>query len=95
MYLFWILWGIDALLALVFVFVFFVGLGDGTVDSDNSLVWLVLLLGLAALLLGGYWLFMHQYTTAATLLMALLAVPAILYGLFMLLMLSGNPSGWK
>lgn len=95
MYLFWISWGIDALITLVLVFFFFVGLSDGTVSSYNIIVWLVILIGLAALLLGGHWLFTHQYIIAATLLMALLAVPGILYGLFMLLMASGNSSGWK
>ena len=95
MYLFWILWSIDALITLVLVFFFFIGLGDGTVSSDNGILWLVLLIGLTALLLGGYWLSTHQYRLAATLLMALLAVPGILYGLFMLLMVSGNNSGWK
>ncbi len=95
MYLFWILWGIDALVAFILVFFFFVGLGDGTVSSGNSMLWLVLLMGMGALLLGGYWLFTHQYPIAATILVALLAVPSLLYGLFMLLMLSGNNSGWK
>ncbi|MBC7572267.1 MAG: osmoprotectant transporter permease [Spirosoma sp.] len=95
MYLFWISWGINALIALVLAFFFFVGLGDGTVSSYNIILWLVLLIGLAALLLSGYWLFTHQYTIAANILMALLAVPGVLYGLFMLLMLSGNNSGWK
>ena len=95
MFLFWTLWGIDALITLVFVLFFFVGLSDGTVSANNGLLWLVILLGLAALLLGGYWLFTHQYMLVATMLMAVLAVPGIVYGLFMLLMVSGNNSGWK
>ncbi len=95
MYLFWILWSIDAVITLIAFFFFFVGLGDGTVEWDNGMLWLVILIGLTALLGGGYWLYTHQYRLAAIMLMALLAVPGILYGLFMLLLLSGNNSGWK
>ncbi|AUD01398.1 osmoprotectant transporter permease [Spirosoma pollinicola] len=96
MYLFWTLWGIDALIAITLVYFFFIGLGDGTVSSFNILLWLMILVGLAALLVGGYWLFTHQYAVLAKLLLALLAVPGLLYGLFMgLMLLGGNSSGWK
>lgn len=96
MYLFWILWGVDALIALGLVGGFFVGLCDGTVEWDNGIGWLVLIIGMAAYLLGGYWLFTHQYTIAAKLLMALLVVPGLFYGLYMGLMFFGNnSSGWK
>ncbi|MFD2936128.1 osmoprotectant transporter permease [Spirosoma flavum] len=96
MYIFWIFWGIDVGIALVLVCFFFVGLGDGTVDWDNGILWFVLLIGMAAYLLGGYWLFTHQYTIAAILLMAVLVIPGLFYGLYMLLMLTGdNNSNWK
>jgi ABC-type phosphate transport system permease subunit len=91
MYLFWTLWGIDAFVALVLVYFFFIGLGDGSVSSFNSGIWLVILSSLTAVLVGGYWLFSHQHTVMANLLLALLAVPSILYGLFMLLILITNP----
>ena len=96
MYLFWTLWGIDAFIALILIYFFFVGLGDGTVAPDNIVLWLIILTGLAAVLLGGYGLFTHQHTIVAKLLLSLVAVPSLLYGLFMLLMLvGGNSSGWK
>ncbi len=95
MYLFWTLWGIDALITLIFVCFFFIGLADGTVSSFNGLLWLVIVGGLCGVLLGGYWLYSHQYTVLANLLLALPAVPALLYGLFMGLLLSGDKSGWK
>ncbi|GAB3794875.1 hypothetical protein GCM10028819_09910 [Spirosoma humi] len=96
MYFFWILWGIDAFVALVCIYFFVIGLGDGTVSSFNIALWLVILSGLAAVLLGGYWLFLHQYTVMAKLLLAILAVPSLLYGLVMgLVLLGGNSSGWK
>jgi hypothetical protein len=96
MYLFWIFWGIDAFVASILVYFFFVGLGDGSISSDNIVLWLVILLGLAAVLLGSYWLFVHQYTIAAKLLLSLVAVPGLLYALFMgLVLFGGNSSGWK
>ncbi len=35
MILFWILWGIDAIVALIAVYFFIVGLSDGSVSSFN------------------------------------------------------------
>ncbi|GAB3782921.1 hypothetical protein GCM10028818_39780 [Spirosoma horti] len=96
MYLFWTFWGIDALVAATLVYFFFVGLGDGTISSYNIFLWLIILLGMAAVLLGGYWLFAHQYTILAKLLVSLIAIPGILYGLFIgLMLMGGNASGWK
>ncbi|MDB5241707.1 MAG: osmoprotectant transporter permease [Spirosoma sp.] len=91
MSLFWVLWGIDVLVALVLVYFFFIGLGDGSVSSFNILLWLAILGSLTAVLVGGYWLFTHQHTLMAKLLLALLAVPSLLYGLFMLIVLMTNP----
>lgn len=93
MYLFWSLWSIDALVALIIIVFFLIGLSDGSVSSFNIVLWLVILIGLAAVLLGSYWLFMHQYPIVAQLLLASLAIPSLLYGLLMLLML-GN-TNWK
>lgn len=96
MYLFWTLWGIDALVALICIYFFFIGLGDGTVSSFNIVLWLFMLSSLATVLLGGYWLFSHQHTVLANLLVALLAIPSVLYGLFMgMMLIGGNSSGWK
>ncbi len=36
MILFWILWGIDFIVALIAVYFFIVGLGDGSVTSFNG-----------------------------------------------------------
>lgn len=81
MSLFLTLWGIDALIALILVYFFFVGLGDGTVSLNNIVLWLILLIGMAAVLLGSYWLFTHQYTVIAILLLSLVTVPSLFYGL--------------
>src|ERR1051325_6776079 len=50
--IFKILWGIDALTALVFVVFFIIGIGDGTVSSFNIMLWLLILGILAAVLIG-------------------------------------------
>jgi hypothetical protein len=45
-----ILWGIDAIIALVFVYFFVVGLGDGSVSSFNMLLWISTLFTLSGVL---------------------------------------------
>lgn len=96
MYLFWTLWGIDALVSLILVFFFFVGLSDGTVSSYNIYLWLVILFGMTVVMVGSYLLFTYQYSLIAKLLLSLVAIPSILYGLLMgLMILAGNSSGWK
>ncbi len=45
-----ILWGIDAVIALVFVYFFVVGLGDGSVSSFNMRLWLSTLFTLSGVL---------------------------------------------
>jgi len=47
-----ILWGIDAVIALVFVYFFVVGLGDGSVSSFNMRLWLSTLFTLGGVALG-------------------------------------------
>lgn len=88
---FWILWGIDALIALVFIYFFFVGLGDGSVTSFNAGLWFFILAALGAILVGGYWLQTHQREGLAKSLLAVLAVPGLLCGLFFLIILITNP----
>ena len=88
---FWILWGIDAVIALIFIYFFFEGLSDGTVSSFNAGLWVLLLAGLGAVLIGGYWLHTHQHEVGAKVLVSLLAVPGVLAGLFFLILILTNP----
>lgn len=87
---FWILWGIDAVVALIALYFFFVGLGDGSVSSFNGTMWMGLLAGLAVVLLGSLWLKSHDYLLLAKILLAVVAVPATLYGLMILTMVFGG-----
>ena len=57
---FWVLWGFDAVIALIFLYFFFVGLADGSVSSFNGGLWFLILAGLGAILLGSYWLRQQQ-----------------------------------
>lgn len=91
MALFWILWGFDACIALVALYFFFVGLADGSVSSFNMGIWLMLLGGLAIILLGSLWLKGLGRLLLAKGVLGILAIPGLLYMLFMLLIiLSGS-----
>ena len=84
---FWIPWGIDAIVALIFIYFFFVGIADGSVDSFNIVLWLVILLVLGGVLAGSLALRATARTGLAIVLVTILAVPSILIGLFFLALL--------
>jgi hypothetical protein len=88
--LFWVLWGFDAIIALVVIYFFFIGLADGSVSSFNIGLWLVVLLVLAVLMLGSLWLKSHEWVGLAKICLSILAVPSMLYLLMMLLMIFGK-----
>jgi hypothetical protein len=84
MLLFWILWIIDAIVALIALYFFFIGLVDGSVSSFNGGLWAGMLIGLAVLL-AGTWYLKEIQLTVAKILLGFLAVPAVGFGLFMLI----------
>ena len=82
---------IVAIAAAVLLVFFIVGLGDGSIDASNMILWLVLLaVPIGALLLG-----MHLWKIgqrgAACALLAVPALPAFIYGLFLALFLILQP----
>ena len=89
--LFRILWAIDALVAAVFVVFFFIGIADGSVSSFNIGLWVVILGGLAGVLWGSIALRKAGKPGPATALVAVLAVPGVLAGLFLVLVLVLQP----
>ena len=91
MIFFWILWGIDAVLSLILLYFFFVGLADGSVSSYNMGIWTLILMGIGAIMLGSLWLKAHHYLIVANIVLGILAVPGLLYGLFLLLILITKP----
>lgn len=90
-WLFWLLWGLDVLVALGFVYFFLTGLADGSVSSFNIALWLTILGILAAILGGGYFLKLKGQIVLAICALCLLAVPALGYLLFFAVLIVSNP----
>lgn len=88
---FWILWGFDALITLVVLYLFFAGLFDGSVSSYNALIWAILLLAVGAIMLGSLWLKSVNLLLLAKIFLWLLATPGILAILYALMILIAKP----
>jgi Na+/melibiose symporter-like transporter len=91
MTMFGFLFGIDILIAAIMLYFFTVGLGDGSVSSFNLLLWLALLLGIAAMLGTGFMLHARNYRLWSNLLLGVLAWPGLLFGLWCLAMIILQP----
>jgi len=89
--LFRFVWGVDALIAAIFVGFFFWGLADGTVSSFNIVLWLGILAGLAGILGGSHRLQSKGHTRPAVGLLLILAIPGFLGVLFFLAVLILHP----
>lgn len=89
--LFWILWSIDAIASLVIIYFFMIGLADGSISAQNIFLWMMLLAAVGIITGGSYWLHIHQHPRAARLVAALLALPAAIYFLFILLIIIAKP----
>lgn len=83
--------GIDVLAASVVVYFFFVGLADGSVSSFNGALWFGLLAAVAAVIGGGWALQAKGHRGLAAALLLILAAPAVVYALFIALILITNP----
>ena len=81
----------DALVALVVVYFFIVGLGDGSVSDFNGGLWFGILAAIAAILGGGWLLERNGLRGAAIAVLLILAVPGLLYALFLALILIMQP----
>jgi hypothetical protein len=88
---FWIPWGIDAIVAAIFLFFFFWGLVDGTVSARNIVLWLGILTGVGLVVGGSLWLRRAGHRVPAILLTLVLAVPGLLAALFLLMVLILQP----
>lgn len=75
----------------VLLWFFIVGLGDGSIDDANILLWLALLAVPTAALFGSMYLWTRKRRGAACLVLAIPAAPAILYGLFVALFIVLQP----
>lgn len=87
---FWILWIFNALMSLIPVCFFFIGLQDGSVDASNIGLWLGMLV-FAGLLLGGtYWLMKKGQVLAAKVFLWLSTVPSLLVILYFVIALTSD-----
>jgi hypothetical protein len=86
-----ILLAIDLLVALVVLYFFVIGLADGSVSSFNMNLWLGLLAVVAGSIGGGWLLDANGRRGAAIAVLLILALPGILYGLFVLLVIIAQP----
>jgi hypothetical protein len=84
MWFFGLLLAIDVAVVLVVLYFFFIGLADGSVSSFNITLWLALLAGVAAILGGGWALNAKGQRGAAIGVLAILALPGFLFGMFVL-----------
>lgn len=82
---------VDALAALTIVYFFIWGLTDGTVSSFNAGLWAGLLAAAIGIPVGGYLLHRSEQHGAALALLALMAAPSILAGLFILVLIVEQP----
>jgi hypothetical protein len=81
----------DALVALVILYFFVIGIGDGSVSADNGELWAVILAAIAATVLGGIVLNARGQRGAAIGTLLLLAIPGGLFTLFMAMVLILQP----
>ena len=91
MILFWILWVIDAIATAIILYFFVIGLADGSISSNNAIIWSALVIFTITLLVGSYILKVRNKLTAAKWLLSILVIPALLYTLFFLLIIILNP----
>lgn len=82
---------IDILVAAVAAYFFLQGLTGGWIGPDNILLWLVLLGMIAGLFVGAVGLRAKGRNAAAIALLVILAMPAVLFALFMLLIVITQP----
>lgn len=89
--IFWWLLGFSCLISLTLLYFFFTGLLDGTVSTYNMGIWTILVI-LAILIPSlGYRLHSSGNLRAANILLGIIAVPAVLYLLFFLLLIILQP----
>ena len=88
---FWILWVFNTLMALVPLYFFFVGIGDGTVSSRNIMMWLLILLAVAIVVGGSLLLKSMNQMTLAKGILIVAAIPGILAIIFYGIVIIGKP----
>lgn len=91
MKLFWFLFGFDALMSLIPIYFFFVGLGDGTITMKNMGIWLIILLVIAGVLFGSHWLMLHDHLALAKGILGFASIPGLIFLLYIAIVIIGKP----
>ncbi len=87
---FWILWIFNALIALVPLYFFFIGLGDGSITSRNIGYWFLILLIVAVVIGGSLLLKANNQMGPAKSLLVIAAIPGILTVLYFVIALTSK-----
>ena len=88
--LFRVLWWVDAIAAAIVMAFFFIGVADGSVSSFNIALWTALLAGVAVVVFGSLALDRKGHRWPAIVLAAVLAIPALLYGLMIVVFVASG-----
>jgi hypothetical protein len=91
-WLFWTLWGIDALIGAIAVVFFLLGLEQGTISSFNVGIWIAIFASLAIIIGGSLGLKEAGRPVLGAILLLALAIPGILSGVVLLLVTVSNTS---
>jgi hypothetical protein len=83
---------VACIVAAAVVIFFVIGMADGWVSSFNAGIWLVALVVVGVVLLAGIRLARSGHHVAAIFVLAILAVPGILYVLFLILLVASGAS---
>ena len=88
--LFKIVYGFDALVAIIILYFFFIGITDGTVSRFNALLWLATIAVLAFVMFGSIWFNHRNYTILSYATLLVIAIPALLFLLYFLIAIFGG-----
>ena len=91
MVLFWILWVFVAIMSVIPVYFFFVGLKDGSITLRNIALWILILLLIAGVLYGSCWLIDHHKPGMAKGLLLIGTIPGALVLLYLLIAIISKP----
>lgn len=90
MKLFWTIWIIDAIASLVILYFFVIGILDGSVSQSNAGIWGLLLLAVVSVTAGSIYFLRRGQMKIAWILLSLMAIPALIMFIFMLIMIFGD-----
>lgn len=94
MTIFWILWIFTATMSLIPIYFFFIGLNDGSITARNIGLWVIILLIIAGVLAGSFWLKDNDRLGMAKGLLMLAAIPGLFVVLYFIVVLT-NKGKWN